>query len=185
MSLHVKIRFMSVFPKKGAEKLLKSVRVRFEKLKKLEILNRMQGQNGVDLDTNRDTVSQTSRDTLMKNSNVGTADDGEDGSAAHEVEDDVVEDEEEEEELDEYESQPVGGEDGSFSPVAASDADLAGENINIGYLQQLLCSKIAKVGDYQPNENVQGDEVSDGEYQIYEQDSADSDNYFDDEDDDS
>uniref|UniRef100_A0A1D1XCV2 Uncharacterized protein n=1 Tax=Anthurium amnicola TaxID=1678845 RepID=A0A1D1XCV2_9ARAE len=107
MSLHVKIRFMSVFPKKGAEKLLKSVRVRFEKLKKLEILNRMQGQNGVDLDTNRDTVSQTSRDTLMKNSNVGTADDGEDGSAAHEVEDDVVEDEEEEEELDEYESQPV------------------------------------------------------------------------------
>lgn len=49
-----------------------------------------------------------------------------------------------------------------------------------------MCNKIIEGEDYRPNEDVQGAGSSDGEYQIYEQDSDDDDNnYLDDEDADS
>ncbi|CAA6671111.1 unnamed protein product [Spirodela intermedia] len=92
LSLRVKIRFLSVFPRKGAQKLLKSLRERFEKLKRLEILNREQGRDGQDGDSN-------------KGLQPGHADCADDGFAANEAEDNSEEGEEEEE-LDEYGSQP-------------------------------------------------------------------------------
>lgn len=39
-----------MFPKKGAQKLLKSLRERFEKMKRLEVLSREQGPDGQDGD---------------------------------------------------------------------------------------------------------------------------------------
>lgn len=53
LCMRVKIRFLSMFPRKGVEKLLRSIHGRFEKLKELEILNSIHGQNIEDLDVNK------------------------------------------------------------------------------------------------------------------------------------
>ncbi|XP_078443748.1 uncharacterized protein LOC144713127 isoform X2 [Wolffia australiana] len=130
LSLHVKMKFLRIFPRKGAQKLLKTLRERFEKLKRLEILSK---DHGRDINQDGETILPRERG----------------GGAATEV-DDYSEEEEEEEEVDEYRDV----DNGSF-PL---EEDTAGENINTNYLQELLCNKIIESEENPPVDMSSGDE---------------------------
>nr|XP_029122139.1 general transcription factor 3C polypeptide 5 isoform X2 [Elaeis guineensis] len=165
LRLHVRIRFLSLYPKGAAECLLQSARELYERSKKEEVFSRFQKPEKEGQHFNG--VPNCSAEVPCTESKEHEQEDP-DGPNNCEVEDE----EEEEEELDGYEYPPVVREDGYF-PVDGNSYNV-GESIPNDYLQELLRG-FGK--ESQSNDALRGADLSDGEYQIYEQDS-DDDNYY-------
>eukprot|EP00268_Persea_americana_P057617 TRINITY_DN6909_c1_g2_i9.p1 TRINITY_DN6909_c1_g2~~TRINITY_DN6909_c1_g2_i9.p1 ORF type:complete len:601 (+),score=127.53 TRINITY_DN6909_c1_g2_i9:334-2136(+) len=163
LMLRVSMRFLSIFPRSGAEALLQSVSERFEKCK------------------TQQSIRRNLKSNEKENQHVGT------GSSSHDSEvdqtshidmeaigddDDEIEDDEDEEQFNEYQGE---GDDGF--PLQPCSYPI-GENINQDYLQQIFgILPFPKDGTSGANKGIAQDaDASDGEYQIYEQD---SDDYYD------
>ncbi|XP_062170163.1 uncharacterized protein LOC133875905 [Alnus glutinosa] len=151
------VRFLSIFPKPGAENLLRAASERFEKLKK--------GRNKGALKPGEESPlanAETTRD--------------EDNEVPNNVEDDEEDEvDNAEEELDAYEALDLAEEDGEISLQTKSYLNM--ENISRTHLQELF--------DSFPSTEAGADDIrdantSDEEYQIYEPDS--DGNYSDDDD---
>ncbi|XP_010248067.1 PREDICTED: anaphase-promoting complex subunit 15-like, partial [Nelumbo nucifera] len=178
LRLRVATRFLSVYPKLGAKDLLKSVSERFEKSKWMQVLRKDSRSGEEEKEENQQNagVSPTkcNHSELVSNDGKDEPDDDDDGD--DEDEDDEIEDEEDDEELEDYELLHMAGEDGDFS---LQSCYTNGENISKNYLQELFGSfPSAEAG----RSKGQDADISDGEYQIYEQDSGDNDDHFDDDD---
>ncbi|CAI0572499.1 unnamed protein product [Linum tenue] len=153
LKFRVMVRFLSVYPQPGAQKLHKAASEYFEKSKKMCALKQCQKE---DQQTHAD-------DNLDENQ--------------HEMEDvatdNLVADDDEEEEIDAYDALDLAEEDDEFS--LHSDSYLGTGSNSRNYLQDLF--------DSFPATEVEGGKIhddadsSDGEYQILEQD---DDNYSDD-----
>ncbi|KAK3204529.1 hypothetical protein Dsin_018575 [Dipteronia sinensis] len=151
----MEVRFMSVYPGTGAEKLLKTASDAFEKLKKECIY--------------KDALQPDQEEHQEFNK-------GDDDKEKPEIVDD---DEEDKIEVDEAEEESDADE--ALDPVAEDEVSMQShsymdlENNSRTYLQELFDSfPSSEVG----TAKMQDDEISDGEYQIFEQDSDGS--YFDD-----
>lgn len=166
LKLRVRMRFLSISPRSDAQDLLESVSKHFEQYKKLQELKR-------DFVPNEQEHRHMSRD-------FDRQDHGERQLKPNDVEIvgacEVVEgedDEDEEELLDDY----ADGDDTfplqtSFYPTGA--------NISQDYLQQVFDSfPFPKESDSCTDNVAQEADASDGEYQIYEQDSDDDNDYYD------
>ncbi|XP_052173802.1 uncharacterized protein LOC127789077 [Diospyros lotus] len=147
LRLRVSMRFLSVYPRTGAESMLRSASERFEKSKRMPIYNK---------DSRLDEEAQQVNAELLNNDDKELNDDEED-------EEDEMDDDNVEEELDPYED----GEDVSFDQQPCSYSG----NMSKMYLQELFGSfpSSGLCGD-----RSQDADNSDGEYQIYEQDNDDS-----------
>ncbi|XP_038983732.1 uncharacterized protein LOC103714079 [Phoenix dactylifera] len=163
LRLHVRIRFLSLYPNGAADGLLQSARELYERSKKEEVFSRFQKPEKEAQHFNG--VPNCSAEAPCTESKEHEQED-QDGPNNCEVEDE----EEEEEELDGYEYPPVVREDGYF-PLDGNSYNI-GEGIPNNYLQELLRG-FGK--ESQSNDTLQGADLSDGEYQIYEQDSDDND----------
>ncbi|XP_058068050.1 uncharacterized protein LOC131217218 isoform X2 [Magnolia sinica] len=171
LKLRVSMKFLSICPRVGAKDLFNSVSERFERSKRLQVHGRDSRPDEEEHQLVIRDPNNLSADGLDIRSNDTEI-------ACDDDDDDEAEDEEEEEE-EEY-GLPYGdGGDSNFSLDPSSYP--VGENISNGYLQQLFGSLPFIDGNYS---DAQDANISDGEYQIYEQDSGgDSDNYNDNEDD--
>ncbi|KAK0606522.1 hypothetical protein LWI29_000121 [Acer saccharum] len=152
------VRFISVYPGPGAKKLLKTASEAFEKLKKECIY--------------KDALQPDQEEHQEFNKGVRGDDDKEKPEIVDDDEEDKIEVDEAEEESDADEAPDPVAED-EVSMQSHSYMDL--ENNSRTYLQELFDSfPSSEVGAAK----MQDDEISDGEYQIFEQDSDGS--YFDD-----
>ncbi|CAL9059482.1 unnamed protein product [Musa banksii] len=169
LRLHVSIRFLSLYPNDAAKQLTNYTRELFERSKKNGALSRLQKSEKEDQLVNRDTTCSAEVTSIQSNEHGHMDPDRTDNCE--------IEDEEEEEELDGYESPPAC-EDGFFP-----DGGNLGEQISNDYLEELLrgfpFNKESK--DRRPDDAA-GAGDSDGEYQIFEQDSDDNENFLDDDD---
>ncbi|KAK3035402.1 hypothetical protein RJ639_032930 [Escallonia herrerae] len=102
----VAVRFLSAYPRPGAESLLKSASNRFEKSKRTQIFVK-------DLRLDEEGKQKVNKGNEEKNMNDVEEDD-------EEEEDDEIEEENAEEELDEYEALNLAGEDNDFSSQPSS-----------------------------------------------------------------
>ncbi|URE42092.1 RNA polymerase III transcription factor (TF)IIIC subunit [Musa troglodytarum] len=179
LRLHVSIRFLSLYPNDAAKQLTNYTRELFERSKKNGALSKLQKSEKEDQLVNRDT-NCSAEVTSIHSSEHGHMDQDRTDNCE-------IEDEEEEEEFDGYESPPAC-EDGFFPDGDYEDkefpiyeADNPGEQISNDYLEELLrgfpFNKESK--DRRPDE-APGAGDSDGEYQIFEQDSEDNENFLDD-----
>ncbi|KAF9616288.1 hypothetical protein IFM89_029064 [Coptis chinensis] len=184
LKLRIAVRFLSVYPKMGAESLLKSASLRFEKSKRARALKsdfrpkEMEHQLNKESSSHLSKVSPTKlKDTdLVFDNGKDEYDDDEDNNDGY----DYIEEEEEEdeeEEMDEYESYQVDAGDGDFTLNPLSYP--IGENISKNYLQELFGSFPSTEAASNKDQEV---EFSDAEYQIFEQDSDDNANYSGDDD---
>ncbi|OVA17015.1 Transcription factor IIIC [Macleaya cordata] len=176
LRLRVAVRFLSIYPKPGAKDLLKSANERFEKSKRVHALKRdLRLDEEENQHVNKDSSThEPSLDTPMEVGETELGFDDDVDEPDDEENDGDGEIEEEEEELDEYESLHMDDNDGDFSLQSSYPI---GENISKNYLQELFGS-FPSSGVV--NNKVQDGEISDGEYQIFEEDSDDNDNYSDD-----
>ncbi|XP_028758598.1 general transcription factor 3C polypeptide 5 isoform X2 [Neltuma alba] len=143
------MRFLSVFPKPGAESLLRAATSKFEKLKR---------------DCCRETIKLDGEDSRQANSGLQ---ENEEAIDAEDNEEDAAEANNSDEEWDPYDELDLA-EDGEM-PLP-SHSYMNAENISRTHLQELFDSFPSSRYDAdRPEENV-----SDEEYQIYEQDSDDS-----------
>lgn len=199
LRLRVKVRFLSICPKEGAKILLRSTCEKFERCKKLETLSRIrkpvtkhqhlnQGHPRFMLKKHLNQDSSMSTEVVFAESNSPEVQLlGQDGPSNCEIgnnreEEEEEDEDEDEEELDPYESPAMAGGDGCFSPTTGSYQ--TGDTIANDILQDLL-GEFPLCGDgndSRSNKDVQDLDLSDGEYQIYEQDSDDSDDDGDEED---
>ncbi|KAK9097412.1 hypothetical protein Sjap_022909 [Stephania japonica] len=171
LRVRVAVRFLSVYPKVGAEALLKSASIRFEKLKRAVVLKEdsKSGEVGP-RHVNRDSSMQPSSGARLSKADTELFD-GDSGDERGDEEDDnnrqyeLEEEEEEEEELDEYEA---------IQEISDSTVET---NFSKDYLMELFGSFPAGGAG---NSNVLGADSSDGEYQILEHDNGDNDYYSDD-----
>ncbi|CAL9101347.1 unnamed protein product [Musa textilis] len=170
LRLHVSIRFLSLYPNDAAKQLTNYTRELFERSKKNGALSKLQKSEKEDQLVNRDT-NCSAEVTSIHSSEHGHMDQDRTDNCE-------IEDEEEEEEFDGYESPPAC-EDGFFPDGGTSYNP--GEQISNDYLEELLrgfpFNKESK--DRRPDE-APGAGDSDGEYQIFEQDSEDNENFLDD-----
>lgn len=159
LRLCVAVRFLSVYPKAGAENLLKSVSERFEKSKRMH----KQTTNLRNNDEGQWQVNQGNEDQEEPNAAAAAADDN-DGKVEDEEE---IEDNNDEEEPDEYDALHLAGEDGDFS----LQTDSYMENLPNSYLQELFgsFSSAGAIGG-----KVSDADTMDEEYDIYDQDSDDN-----------
>ncbi|KAJ9173931.1 hypothetical protein P3X46_017015 [Hevea brasiliensis] len=153
LRLRVMVRFLSVYPKSGAAKLLKAASEDFEKSKRACIY-----KDGLKMDQEHQQINkEVIGDETNENQNI--VDEGE-------VDD--IEADDPEEELDAYEALDLAGDDDEASLLSHS---YMGNNSR-SYLQELFDS-------FQPvdasGDKIQDADSSDGEYQIYEQDDDDDD----------
>lgn len=158
----VEVRFLLVFPGTGAQKLLKNASESFEKLKRVCIY--------------KDTLKPDQKENLQVNKDDG--DNREKPEAVDDEEDRIVDDDEEEdrievdageEESDADETLDMVGEDDEISLQSHSYLGL--ESNSRTYLQELFGSFSSTNVDV---DKIQDNGISDGEYQIYEQDSDDT-----------
>ncbi|KAK9097837.1 hypothetical protein Syun_024882 [Stephania yunnanensis] len=170
LRVRVAVRFLSVYPKVGAEALLKSASIRFEKLKRTVVLKEdsKSGEVGPrhvnrDLSTPSSGVTLSKADTELFDGDSGDeqGDDEDDNNVQYELE----EEEDEEEELDEYEA---------IQEISDSAVET---NFSKDYLMELFGSFPAGGAG---GSNMLGADSSDGEYQILEHDDGDNDYYSDD-----
>lgn len=158
----VEVRFLSVFPGTGAQKLLKNASESFEKLKRICIY--------------KDTLKPDQEENLQINKGDGdnrekpeAVDDEEDRIEVDDEEEDRIEVDAGEEESDANETLDMVGEDDEISLQSHSYLGL--ESNSRTYLQELFGSFSSTDVDV---DKIQDNGISDGEYQIYEQDSDDS-----------
>ncbi|KAL6344151.1 hypothetical protein AAG906_031865 [Vitis piasezkii] len=152
LRLCVMVRFLSICPETSAEYLLKSASDRFEKSKRMHI-------NENNLRPNEEGIQEVNKELEGDK-------DKEEPNDVDDDEEDEMEAENGEEELDAYEALDMVGEDDEDSLQSRSYLDA--ENISRDYLQGLFGSfSFTKAGGGE----VQDADTSDGEYQIYEQDS--------------
>lgn len=151
LRLCVAVRFLSVYPKSGAESLMKSASSRLEKSKRLRTIMKEQIANE---EVNKDEVLIEEKE--MSND---------------EEDDDDVEDEMEDEDFDVDEGIDLAGDGTNFLQEPSYTNE---DNISKNYLQELFGSFPYNGG----NNEFQDGENSDGEYQIYDQYS--DENYSDD-----
>ncbi|KAH9669420.1 transcription factor IIIC subunit 5 [Citrus sinensis] len=158
----VEVRFLSVFPGTGAQKLLKNASESFEKLKRICIY--------------KDTLKPDQEENLQINKGDGdnrekpeAVDDEEDRIEVDDEEEDRIEVDAGEEESDADETLDMVGEDDEISLQSHSYLGL--ESNSRIYLQELFGSFSSTDVDV---DKIQDNGISDGEYQIYEQDSDDS-----------
>lgn len=158
----VEVRFLSVFPGTGAQKLLKNASESFEKLKRICIY--------------KDTLKPDQEENLQINKGDGdnrekpeAVDDEEDRIEVDDEEEDRIEVDAGEEESDADETLDMVGEDDEISLQSHSYLGL--ESNSRTYLQELFGSFSSTDVDV---DKIQDNGISDGEYQIYEQDSDDS-----------
>ncbi|KAL9462236.1 hypothetical protein AB3S75_000274 [Citrus x aurantiifolia] len=158
----VEVRFLSVFPGTGAQKLLKNASESFEKLKRICIY--------------KDTLKPDQEENLQINKGDGdnrekpeAVDDEEDRIEVDDEEEDRIEVDAGEEESDADETLDMVGEDDEISLQSRSYLGL--ESNSRTYLQELFGSFSSTDVDV---DKIQDNGISDGEYQIYEQDSDDS-----------
>ncbi|XP_043689605.1 transcription factor tau subunit sfc1-like isoform X2 [Telopea speciosissima] len=167
LRLCVQVRFLSIYPKVGAKDLLKSASERFEKSKKMQLhkTDFRPDEEEEQQHTNEGSDGHAFGESPVKFNDTerGSNDDKneQENEDYFDDDDDEIEDEEEEEELDELESPPLAGEDGDFTQQPFSYAK--------NYLQELF-DNFPSAGAGRPDVDT-----SDGEYQIYEQDSSDND----------
>ncbi|KAL2507207.1 Transcription factor IIIC [Forsythia ovata] len=159
LRLCVAVRFLSVYPKDGAESLLRSVSNRFEKSKRMHIYMK---------DTRVDEEGKQPN-KVLDNESKEPNDDGED----EEDEDDENEDDNLGEEMDADEPFDLVSQERNFSLQPCTYAE--NENVSRVYLQELFGS--FPFGVDHPQEDA--DDVADahlaaGEYQIYDQYSDDN-----------
>ncbi|XP_021274491.1 general transcription factor 3C polypeptide 5-like isoform X2 [Herrania umbratica] len=157
LRLRVAVRFLSVYPKDGAESIRKSYSDEFEKLKRSCIYKDV-------FNSHQQEIRQTNR-----------GDEDKERPKSSDNEEDEI-DADDEEELDVYETLNLGGEDDEIPLQPDTYLDM--ENNSRTYLQELFGSFPSVVG----GDATQAADISDGEYQIYEQFS--DNNYSDDDDDD-
>ncbi|KAF5742792.1 Transcription factor IIIC subunit 5 putative isoform 2 [Tripterygium wilfordii] len=160
LRLSMEVKFMSVYPRTGAEKLLKVTYEKFEKSKRACIYKDVSKLDHEEEQPFSEEVVNNKDDGKESNCDV----DEDDGN-----EDDIDEDELHEE-LD------LAGKEADI--VLQSDSYLDMENNSRSYLQELFDSFPSIIGGV---DKMQDAETSDGEYQIYEQDSDDNDSGNDDE----
>lgn len=152
LRLCVMVRFLSICPETSAEYLLKSASDRFEKSKRMHIYEN-------NLRPNEEGIQEVNKELEGDK-------DKEEPNDVDDDEEDEMEAENGEEELDAYEALDMVGEDDEDSLQSRSYLDA--ENISRDYLQGLFGSfSFTKAGGGE----VQDADTSDGEYQIYEQDS--------------
>ncbi|XP_021626776.1 general transcription factor 3C polypeptide 5 isoform X4 [Manihot esculenta] len=151
----VMVRFLSVYPKPGAAKLLKATSEDFEKSKRACIF-----KDGLKPDQQQQRIS---KEVIVDEAN-------ENQNNVDESEMDDIEVDDPEEELDAYEELDLAGEDDETSFQSHSFLYYLGidlEDNSRSYLQELFDS-------FQPvdgsGDQLQDADTSDGEYQIYEQD---------------
>ncbi|XP_031383481.1 general transcription factor 3C polypeptide 5-like isoform X2 [Punica granatum] len=158
------IRFLSIYPRPGVEGLLKQASERFEKSKRMRFLD-----SSSKLEKQKDQQPTEDNEGRNENAEKNDVEDTDDGDEEEEIEDN------DEEEVDAFDavdpcSQAFEEGDNSLEPYYP---DM--ENISRTYLQDLFGSFPSAEGRA---DEVQNEDGSDGEYQIYEQDSED--NYSDD-----
>ncbi|TYH58043.1 hypothetical protein ES332_D08G129000v1 [Gossypium tomentosum] len=159
LRLRVAVRFLSVYPKTGAESILKSCSNEFEKLKRSCLY--------------KDVFNSHQEEHQQTNKGDG---DKERPKSSDNKEDEV--EAEDEEELDAYdETLNLGDEDDEISLQPDTYLDM--KNNSRTYLQELFGS-FPSTGS--GTDAIQAADTSDGEYEIYEQ--FGDDNYSDDDDDD-
>ncbi|XP_058184245.1 uncharacterized protein LOC131301813 isoform X2 [Rhododendron vialii] len=153
LRLCITVRFLSVYPKAGAESLLKSASERFNKSKRMQIYTK-------DKRLDEEIQQANAAAELVGNEDKEELDDdGEDEDEEVEIDDDK-----DEEELDTNEAFHLAGEDINFAPKACSYID--NDNISKNYLQELFGSFPFGGVD---GHGLQDADNSDGEYPIYEQ----------------
>lgn len=143
LRLCVAVRFLSIYPKPGAESFLKAASVRFEKSKRTKFLAKEQRNN---------QEGQQTDQVVIEERQTNDDDDGD--------EEDEIEDENADDELDE--TLEMAGEESNFS----LQPDAYQENVSKNYLQELFCS--FPFSEAVGNE-IQDVENSDEEYQIFEE----------------
>ncbi|GLT92811.1 hypothetical protein SLE2022_106270 [Rubroshorea leprosula] len=148
LRLRVAVRFLSLFPKPGAEKILKNYSNDFEKSKRTCIY-----KDAVNPDQNEH----------QENSKEFTGNEDKDMRKSIDDEEEEIE-AEEEEELDAYETLNLAGEDNEGPLQRGSYLDI--EINSRTYLQELFGSFPSSAAAIN---KIQDAETSDGEYQIYEQ----------------
>lgn len=161
LRLCVAVRFLSVYPNGGASSLLKFVSRRFEKSKRLRMhpkgLQQSEGQ-----ECNAEIIENEENGP----NNSDEKDEDEAYEEDEEAEEDEVEDDNIEDDLDAYEALNL---DENFSPQQHPHMN---ENLSKNFLQELFVSFPDKVEGVNEPDHVNG---SDGEYEIYEQSSDNSD----------
>ncbi|EOY23640.1 Transcription factor IIIC, subunit 5, putative isoform 2 [Theobroma cacao] len=160
LRLRVAVRFLSVYPKDGAESIRKSYSDEFEKLKRSCIYKDV-------FNSHQQEIRRTNRELI--------GDEDKERPKSSDNEEDEI-DADDDEELDVYETLNLGGEDDEIPLQPDTYLDM--ENNSRTYLQELFGSFPSVVG----GDAIQAADISDGEYQIYEQFS--DNNYSDDDDDD-
>ncbi|KAL2485332.1 Transcription factor IIIC [Abeliophyllum distichum] len=159
LRLCVAVRFLSVYPKDGAESLLRSVSNRFEKSKRMHIYMK---------DTIVDEEGQQPN-KVLDNESKEPNDDGED----EEDEDDENEDDNLGEEMDADEPFDLVSQERNFSLQPSTYAE--NENVSRVYLQELFGSFPFGVDHQQEDADAVADaHLTAGEYQIYDQYSDDN-----------
>lgn len=155
LRLCVAVRFLSVYPKAGAESLRKSAAGRFEKSKRLQFFAK-------DPKLDEQGQQQVNRELVPNEDKEPNDDEANEDKELNDDEEDELDDENIEEELDAYGTFDLGDEDGNFSPQSHSYTDC--DNISRNYLQDLFGSfPLSETGGPELQEN------SDGEFQIYDQ----------------
>ncbi|PIA40884.1 hypothetical protein AQUCO_02400147v1 [Aquilegia coerulea] len=187
LRLRIAVRFLSIYPKTGAESFLKSASVRFEKSKRAHAFKKdvrpkeVEHQQVHKVSESSSHVSKVSpaklKDTDL--AHFDGKDESDDDVENNDGYDDIEEEEEEdeEEELDDYEPYQVDAGDGDIPPHPFPYS--VGENISKNYLQELFGSFPSTEAGRNKDPEAEG---SDAEYQIFEHDSGDNNNDSDDED---
>lgn len=162
LRLCVSVRFLSVYPDPGAECLLKSTSLRLEKSKRKPVIK--------EHIVNEEEHQQLNREHAITEEKEMSNDEDDDGVVDDDVEDDM-EDENADEDFDAYEGLDMAGDGTDFLPESSYANQ---DNISKNYLQELFGSFPYNGG----SNEFQDAENSDGEYQIYDQNS--DENYSDD-----
>ncbi|KAH9717975.1 transcription factor IIIC subunit 5 [Citrus sinensis] len=182
----VEVRFLSVFPGTGAQKLLKNASESFEKLKRICIYKDT-------LKPDQEENLQINKDASQARQHLGTAQLNEYGKGEiltcdgdNREKPEAVDDEEDRIEVDDEEEDRIEVDAGEEESDADETLDMVGEDDEISlqshsylglesnsrtYLQELFGSFSSTDVDV---DKIQDNGISDGEYQIYEQDSDDS-----------
>ncbi|XP_017219153.1 uncharacterized protein LOC108196397 [Daucus carota subsp. sativus] len=151
LRFRVAVRFLEIYPKEGAELLLKNASTRFEKSRKMQFIVKDQRSNDGCKEVEKEGI-----DDEEKELNDGDEDEDEEEYDDDEIEDDIAEDE-----FNTYDELDLAG-DSSLQPSSYTGQ----QNISKNYLQELFGSfPISDAGG-----SVLADTAnSDDEYPIYEQ----------------
>ncbi|WOL08565.1 general transcription factor 3C polypeptide 5-like isoform X1 [Canna indica] len=168
LRLHVSLRFLLVYPNGNVEHLINHTRDLLERCKRDEPLRRLR-------------ISKSEENQLVNRDSSGSVEvtSNKPNECGHIDQDEIdnCEIEEEEEELDGYESLPLACEDG-FSPDGGISYKI-GERIPNDYLEEILRGfPLNKESEDQQLDEALGADISDEEYQIFEQDSDDGGSFF-------